>query len=911
MAINALGVEMDLPDTENVTALKPISTGFQTAPVGTEGKAATTPISAPATGTEGKSTVNPLSTSSIFGYNMEAAPPPVQPVSTGTETKVEAPKPITTAKIETAVPTVAKVPAPTTVMGTPATGTETKTPLKPTATTVSIDKEAVAKIEKEQAAKDLIAQNQVTLNNIQQLMGDYALGRISDPVYNKAFNQAIANIGMMNAEDMAALQQRIAADPNLKGTGLGYGMLAMQAAANGKTMADEISRLTVDSAQRLMDLQKYGIQNFQSMEKEQYDRKWESAQSLIDHGNFTDGAKALGELLSTSLGYEIKIDPNTLKSRDSTSINNMETQLNLAKTLATNGQDAAALPILQAVILANPDIFKGVTAESLIEAWKTGATTRNIEAVQGINTEINTIAAAGGTFDDVKYLLESLEKQSGRDFTVEGKKLSLDQINTLRKELYGPNTPILTQRPDGTIGENVNDQFIPIDDDDYWEIGAMAEFNDRATDAGKETYENKIYKIALDQLGEEMLSDPGINDAVWSIIRAAPYKINPETGEPEPTLDFNFSSITSDPMYKHLFFKWPLANFDEATGNIIGSPTMYDMPYSADNPQTQDDSELDKKYNSYAKYTDNPLDPFAWFFATAGGKRPVDTTKIGVYEAIKNGTFTGNVNNPSQVTATGTETMAPVTATTTVTMRPPEELFNEEITKNPSLLTNATPEQIDSLTPETISALTPEQLGVLTAEQATQILNSDKTSRMNMQQLNALQNVVDKDVLAKLGTPDTPATDEIIGWLEGTVSGRPYPFKLSGYGYSEDLITDLEKYSMDYTSGKTIPEGKDAYKSIFPILQAEAWDYQSPQITGPFEGNIALVDKAREKEVSYTWAVLGKLITNGGMDRQTAYNVACNLLGKKVVDNGITGIQMLNNMSITKTPLTVEQFLAG
>lgn len=480
---------------------------------------------------------------------------------------------------------------------------------------------------------------------LNKIVMDYAKGNVADPVFNKALNNYIANISLYNQADMEALSQQIAQDPDLRGTGLGYALLAQAGREAGFRVSDMLGKLSTESAQRLMDMQKFGINTALEMDNIRRSRADADIQTMMNTGNFAGAANLLNKRFA---GSGVVIDPNDLAARDQFTLEQFDTQMADISTRAKNDPEGAAA-MLQ-TLMDDPRysgwFAPGMTAQAMVQSIVDGTFEANRQTNLVTRQEINTIAASdSATFDSVNSHYDDLSRNGWRDTFVKiGEKMSFDEVNELREM---NNDTLLTQ--------DEYDDF-RVDPDQLEEWGQMDDFY-RIRGSQESIWDATLNALKQSPMIEDLLKSDTNGDLLqgmelWvSSLLTGGGSYDPVTGFDMPT---DMSGFISDPANYHFFMDWPMAAFD-AEGNVENPNNVYwgNRVFTSDmktaNPEkVAVDSEVDKKWVDY-RAAGGQLSGPEWYFASAGGKYGINDPGFNeerIPENAKNMVGDGSVTLP-------------------------------------------------------------------------------------------------------------------------------------------------------------------------------------------------------------------------------------------------------------------------
>ena len=490
--------------------------------------------------------------------------------------------------------------------------------------------------------------SQSNIDTLTDVATQWATGKIDDKIFERSVNNAISNMALFNQADIEALQQQIAGDPNLKGTGLGYGMLAMAAREAGFKTSDMISKLSIESLDRIIDMQKFGMSTLagvitteegmrrfdigqenilndraynraEALEKKNYNREVEGIQTLVNLGQTGEATKALqGFFDKYSPGSGITIDPNAMALTNPFMMDQLNRGMEDAKTAAlTNPDDAIA--ILQGM-KDNPlygNMFSTMDPEAVVASFLSGEFEANQTFFKNTNEEINAVVASEEGFWDAESLYQALDDKNFRGvggFAEAGKRLDLARVNELRGELE---LPLFKLDENGNI---VDDAGIPLDDDDWAQLGMMDDFDDKKDKFDLDTPWNAILGVLQQdpRLEEWLKTDEGgrklasIEDWVSTVVLGGEYKL--VDGQYVPDTDIN--APWASPEQYAVWRDWPDAIFnpDGTVSNInyVGGEIKDPNDFARD-------KDLDEAWATYVG-AGGTLGPQQWYYASQAGK---------------------------------------------------------------------------------------------------------------------------------------------------------------------------------------------------------------------------------------------------------------------------------------------------
>ena len=390
-------------------------------------------------------------------------------------------------------------------------------------------------------------------------------------------------------------------------------------------------------------------------------KQWEIAQALEKKGDFEGAAAAYKRL-------GLDITPDDLRAQDPFQQATWTNTLDAIKAQATTNP-ALATAQLQA-LMNNPAAAKylGFTSDTnaaeLINSIVTGQYQADQQMRSGLQAEINLKAKSAVSFSQALVDYKAMGPLAWQGMTQSGKKMAsadLGGFNTARQSLGMGDVHKDAQ------GNIVDAQGNALTDEDFAETAAAADYKSRMdkmkTQPWESAYENLMAPNSA--FREKILSLPGGEQAVKEALQmtylGGGYKMDEATGTLVP--DYAGGMPWDNPNTAHLFHNWPLAQFN-ADGSLngtydLGGETYGDKLGDSVVQKLPDDEALDSAYAKY-RYNNGTLSASEWYFATAGGTKKEDKTRIPtelVKEDLTNpGTTTGTTTGTGTTGTTGTDT---------------------------------------------------------------------------------------------------------------------------------------------------------------------------------------------------------------------------------------------------------------
>lgn len=546
------------------------------------------------------------------------------------------------------------------------------------------------------------------LAHLDQILTDFADGKVNDAVFRTTANRAILQMGLNNQAETDALQMRINQDPSLRDQGAGRALLSMMTANHNFNADQMFGSLAQDAQQKILDLQKYGITQGMQINAQRRQNAMSNIQIMEDAGDFQGAAEAKTKLLdmpgviidpmqsttarartaaeAATLGAAgnyagqaaklaqltgTPIDPANLRNRDPVQWTNFskmiangdfdgaatlgkslglnvsadqlrvrdtymqgvyDDQMKMAKGVAST--DPAAAEAAIDLMMKNPatkDRFApGLTAHDLVNELVTGQYQENQDIIAKSNTEINAKAQSGTPFLQALTDYKTQPAAAWQALENQGKSLATSDLTAFNAARQKAGLGEFHKDANGNI---VDDKGTPVTDEDFGETAAAADYQRRHDNQTKDMTATAYDMLYNGPLKDKILSIPGgeatVKSALATLFAGGGYSIDPQTGLIKG--DYTSGLPWENAKTKYLYHNWPAANFGtdgtvtgkydiggEAYGDTIGGVKVQKLP---------DDEALDSNYQKY-QYNGGDLSTSQWYFATAGGTKPVDKTKI-------------------------------------------------------------------------------------------------------------------------------------------------------------------------------------------------------------------------------------------------------------------------------------------
>lgn len=581
----------------------------------------------------------------------------------------------------------------------------------------------------------------------EKIAADWANGIVDDKVFRTTANIAIMQMGLKNQAETDALQMRINSDPALRNQGAGSAMLSMMAANHGFSADQMFGQLAQSAQQKILDMQKYGLQEGVAINQMRRQNDYTKLQMLQDAGDFSGAAQLAAKIADfpganispssfTASRARLTQDANTLMAAgnyvgaaekfsqmtgqtiDATQLQGRDpAEWKIAQALEDKGDFTGAaaaysklglnitsddlraqnpfqqqtwtntLDAIKAeasvnpakataeldALMKNPSAAKylgftpDTSAADLIQSIVTGKYQADQQMRAGLQSEINLKAKSNVGFSQALVDYKALGPQAWQGMTQDGQKMAntdLTAFNTARSELG------MSAVHKDAQGNIVDANGTALTDEDFAQTAAAADYTSRIdkmnTQPWQAAYDNLMAPNS--PMHDKILSIPGgeasVKESLQMLFLGGGYKVDPVTQTMVPDYSGGMPWESGSPT-SYLFHNWPLAQFNpdgtvngkydaggETYGDKLGDTTIQKMP---------DDEQLDHGYATY-KYNQGTLTAAQWYFATAGGTKPEDKTKVPAElmaaDATKVGTTPGNQTSNISI-PTGTETVTP------------------------------------------------------------------------------------------------------------------------------------------------------------------------------------------------------------------------------------------------------------
>lgn len=391
--------------------------------------------------------------------------------------------------------------------------------------------------------------------------------------------------------------------------------------------------------------------------------QWKIAQALEDKGDFEGAAAAYAKL-----GLNITADD--LRAQSPEQQGRWTNSLDSIKAIAST--DPAAATALLDTLMKNPAAAKylgftaGMKASDLINSIVTGQYQKDQEMRASMQSEINLKAKSNVSFSQALVDYKAMGPLAWQGMTQSGQKMAASDLNAFNSARSSLGMSAVHKDAQGNI---VDAQGNALTEEDFAESAAAADYTSR-----KDALKTQPWQSAFDNLmapgspmRDKILSLPGgeqaVKESLQMLYLGGGYKLDPASQTLVP--DYTGGMPWENPNTEHLFHNWPLAQFNE-DGSVngkydLGGETYGDKMGDTVIQKMPDDESLDNAYSRY-KYNKGTLSAPEWYFATAGGTKAEDKTRIPEELVKADLTTPGAVTTPGG-TSTPSNTPAPIAGT--------------------------------------------------------------------------------------------------------------------------------------------------------------------------------------------------------------------------------------------------------
>ena len=445
-----------------------------------------------------------------------------------------------------------------------------------------------------------------------------ALEATDDPTSKARFNQALSRIGLFNQAQKDMLQQQINNDPSLAGQPTGTALLGMLARQQGGDVSNIITNLSLESANRIRELNTWGFERLSAVTKFREGQKADIRRDLLSAGDFDAYASRFKE------DTGINIDVSDLKEMSPATQTAILTQQDLLHDALVAGNLQKAEEHFNTIVSLAPNSFKGASFKDMgfeDESFLLGSDQDESISLQ-IRNDVNQ-----GEFDRA---IEGIETRFDLEQRIDG------------------GVELFTNKTVEEINEALSSVGLDPIADKSELIGREDELFTafKVSDILKESSKTQI-DHAVDFFVDNLMKTEGavmLDDTDMRLIRSMADDMVTggyfaTDGDGNITIDPNelVRPWEEGSPTENEFKSWPIMDLE-------GKITEESEYYTESNPEALPDSEigkyeadLDAKWADYKRNTpkDDQVSMNSWFFGTKGGT--VDFNETNVPGGLDNG----------------------------------------------------------------------------------------------------------------------------------------------------------------------------------------------------------------------------------------------------------------------------------
>lgn len=434
-----------------------------------------------------------------------------------------------------------------------------------------------------------------------------------DPISKARFNQALSSIGLFNQAQSQLLQQQINNDPSLAGQPTGTALLSMLARQQGADVSSLITSLSIESANRVRDLNTWGFDRLTKITKDRETDKDNIRAELLNAGDFE------GYAAQFKADTGIDIDVTNMRELSPATQNAILTQETLLNAALVSGDLEQAKQHFDTIIAMAPNAFKGATFESMgfeDQSYLLGSEQDESIARQ-VRLNLNQVPP------DVENAVQGIELQFNlEERTQGGKDLFQDKtIDEINEALTAAGLDTITDKTE-LIGRE-DELFTAFKINDILKASSKTVVDD-TFDFLVDNLQKQFEGVLLDDVDLQLIrgmADDLVTGGFFDVDADGNVTVDPN----ELVKPWEDGSATENE-----FKSWPVM---DAEGNIISGSEFYtksNPPPAPDSAMGKVEADLDKKWTNYKLNTpkDDWVSMTDWYRATKGGTTGFDETII-------------------------------------------------------------------------------------------------------------------------------------------------------------------------------------------------------------------------------------------------------------------------------------------
>lgn len=479
-----------------------------------------------------------------------------------------------------------------------------------------------------------------------------------DPIAKIQYNQILTGSGPRNQALLQGMGMKLK-QANLDGQGAGDALLAMTARDQGFETSQLMANVSADSAKRLYDMNLHGFDKAIEIQQEQDRQLRTDLSAAIANGQFDTASQLWSQVYPG-----VPFDQGAAKAASPTATANFNSRMKLVDQYVSQGDATNAKAVMDKLAEDMPEMFGFPNDPAAAKAsvagvdFTTEAWQNNQKAINDASAAARTAALQGDTTtlsSSVDQLFAKMTPAAVESIATSAvKSRSLDEINQI---LAASNMSPVASTDEAALLDKTK-------------FAKAVKAFDLTKDAKKGVVDGLLDTFAKSD--PAIATDPAARTAAKAWLDAHAYALANSADGTSATLDPSKLNAGDVPPWDvsspqaYLYYSWPVASFN-ADGSLSGTPTIEDpIPYNNEykpgdltTAKGKEDARLDSAYQQYKMNTpaSDLMDIKTWYFATAGGQKPPDVTKLptslsSAYQAkldaakaVKDQNNVGNIGN--------------------------------------------------------------------------------------------------------------------------------------------------------------------------------------------------------------------------------------------------------------------------
>jgi len=448
-----------------------------------------------------------------------------------------------------------------------------------------------------------------------------------DPVASKIYNQTVARITQADAAKQAVLNAQIKADPSLRGQPVGSAILAIAARQAGATLSQAVAGLSVDSVQRIQDLNKYGWEGVQAATAQRIAYQANRRQELLNSGSFDAYADQM-----EADGFP-RPNVDELKEMSAFASQQAEAITTAINSAISDGREEDAAAAFERLKKLMPLTYGEMTLDDYMSKAQryvqhNDATNTINETVRNAFLQHTDEATATGIAGLQQLYDEETASTGGQALLDAG--LTLDEANRLLTQAGMETVATL----DGFDPTRLDDLYIAKKWDDTGKQASGA----NAADNFIRTYGDMMHVDVTTPEGQQALRALFFSNGVLTLDANGGVVVD-QTKMQDP-----FATSDANNNISHLFVRWPVAMPD---GSSVGGWTSYydsrDTDHTNDYPPATGSqaSTLNTAWENYIHANPTHLSREDWYNSVIKNPDNWNGSTLKTDLALSEGTGTG------------------------------------------------------------------------------------------------------------------------------------------------------------------------------------------------------------------------------------------------------------------------------